>query len=166
MLSGTAWSMLRDLVVQIPIILHDNARSHKRCFIDLLRRWQWEILKHPEYSTNMSPCTYDLFAKGKESLGGTRYNTRDEIPAIRLSIIETQCLLSVIWWFTYAGNSINEFICGNPLSTKMKALMVYDDFQTFVKGDYFWSLKQSDSSKNIFFVVNSNVATNYWMPQV
>ena len=35
-----------------------------------------------------------------------------------------------------------------------------------VGGDYFWSLKQCDCSKNIFFVVNSNVATNYWMIHV
>ena len=27
----------------------------------------------------MSPCDYDLFAKMKEPLRGTRYNTRDEL---------------------------------------------------------------------------------------
>ena len=46
---------------------------------DLLRRWQWEILEHPPYSPDMSPCDYDLFAKVKEPLRGTRYNTRDEL---------------------------------------------------------------------------------------
>jgi hypothetical protein len=29
--------------------------------------------------TDMSPCDYDLFAKMKETLRGTRYNTREEI---------------------------------------------------------------------------------------
>ena len=38
----------RHLVVQNPIILHDNARSHTAAAVtDLLRRWQWEILEHP-----------------------------------------------------------------------------------------------------------------------
>ena len=46
---------------------------------DLLRRWQWESLKHPLYSPNVSPCDYDLCAKVKEPLRGTRYNTRDEL---------------------------------------------------------------------------------------
>ena len=46
---------------------------------DLLRRWQWEILEHPPYSPDMSPCGHYLFAKVKEPLRGTRYNTRDEL---------------------------------------------------------------------------------------
>ena len=32
-----------------------------------------------------------------------------------------------------------------------------------VGGDYFWSLKKCDCSKNIFFAVKSNVTTSYWM---
>ena len=35
----------------------------------------------------MSPCDYDLFAKVKEPLRGTRYNTRDDLNrAVRLSV--------------------------------------------------------------------------------
>ena len=37
----------------------------------------WNI--HPPYSPDMSPWDYDLFAKVKEPLPGTRYNTRDEL---------------------------------------------------------------------------------------
>ena len=41
---------------------------------------QWEILEHPSYSPDiMSPCDYNLFAKVKEQLRGTRYNARDEL---------------------------------------------------------------------------------------
>ncbi|KAJ4449206.1 hypothetical protein ANN_00603 [Periplaneta americana] len=59
----------RHSVVQNPIILHDNARSHTAAAVkDLLRCWQWEILEHPPYSPDMSPCDYDLFAKVKEPL--------------------------------------------------------------------------------------------------
>ena len=67
-----------DLVVQNPIILHYNARSHTASAVtDLLRRWKWEILEHPQYSPDMNPSDYDLFAKVKEPLQGTLYNTRD-----------------------------------------------------------------------------------------
>ena len=45
----------------------------------LLRRWQWEILEHPPYSSDMSPCDYNLFVKVKEPLRWARYNTRDEL---------------------------------------------------------------------------------------
>ena len=56
----------QHLVVQNPIILHDNARSHTAAAVtDLFCRRQWEILEHPLYSPNMSPCDYDLFAKVK-----------------------------------------------------------------------------------------------------
>ncbi|KAJ4432604.1 hypothetical protein ANN_21227, partial [Periplaneta americana] len=70
----------RYLVVQNPIILHDNARSRTVAAVkDLLRRWQWEILEHSPYSPDKSPCDYDLFVKVKEPLRVTRYNTRDEL---------------------------------------------------------------------------------------
>ena len=59
-----------------PHILHDKARSHTSAVTDLLRRWQWEILKHSPYSLDMSPCDYDLFVK-ERTLRGTRYNTRN-----------------------------------------------------------------------------------------
>ncbi|PSN56299.1 hypothetical protein C0J52_22816 [Blattella germanica] len=67
-------------MVQHPIILHDNARSHTAAAVrDLLRHWQWEILEHPPYSTDMSPCDYDIFSKVKEPQQGNRYNTREAI---------------------------------------------------------------------------------------
>ncbi|KAJ4429008.1 hypothetical protein ANN_26004 [Periplaneta americana] len=59
----------RHLVVQNPIILHDNARSPTAAAVkDLLRRWQWKILEHPPYSPDMSQYDYDLSAKVKEQL--------------------------------------------------------------------------------------------------
>ena len=58
-------------------MFHDNAESHTAAAVrDLLRSCQWE---HPPYSPDMSQCDYDLFAKMKEPLLGTRYNTRDEL---------------------------------------------------------------------------------------
>ena len=60
---------MKYLVAQDPIILNDNARNHTAAGVtDLLLHWQWEILEHPPYSPDMSPCDYDLFTKVKESL--------------------------------------------------------------------------------------------------
>ena len=36
-------------------------------------------LHHPPYSPDMSPYDYDIFAKVKEPLRGTQYNTREEL---------------------------------------------------------------------------------------
>ena len=70
-------------MVQNSIILHDNASSHNAAAVtDLLRCWQWEILEHPPYSPDMTPYSYDLFAKVKEQLRGTRYNARDEFTRV------------------------------------------------------------------------------------
>ncbi|PSN39634.1 hypothetical protein C0J52_27943 [Blattella germanica] len=57
-----------------------TARCHTAAAVrDLMRRWQWEILEHPPYSPDMSPCDYDLLSKVKEPLRGNRYNTREAI---------------------------------------------------------------------------------------
>ena len=70
---------MKYLVVQNATILDDNIRSYTAAVTDLLCCWQWEILENPPYSPDMSPCDYYLFAKVKEPLRGTRYNTRVEI---------------------------------------------------------------------------------------
>ena len=80
MFSRNARSTCGNLVVQNHIILHENGRSHAGVTAtNLLRRWQWEILEHSLYSLDMSLCDYDLFAKVKEPLRGTRCNTTDEL---------------------------------------------------------------------------------------
>ena len=82
-------------MVKNPIILHEKARSHTAAAVmDLLCLWQWEILGHPPYSPNTSPCDYDLFTKVKEPLRGTWYNARELIRAIGRStqnINEDRC---------------------------------------------------------------------------
>ena len=92
------------MAVQNPIILHDNARGHTAAVTDLLRRWNSEILEHPPYSPDTSSCDYNLIAKVKQPLQGTRYNIRDEL----IRAIGT--------------------------STKMDALMVYDTFPVVAHG--------------------------------
>ena len=70
----------RHLVIQNPIILHDDVRSHNAAAVmDIRRCWQWKFLEHLQNSPDMSPCDYDPFAKVKEPLRRTRYNTKDEL---------------------------------------------------------------------------------------
>ena len=97
MFSGTTWNTWWYL---IPIILHDNPRSHTAAAVtNLLRRWQREILKHPPCSPDMSPCDYDLFAKVKEPLWGTWYSKKYEHPCYRVANMEHQQRWSR-WWCT------------------------------------------------------------------
>ncbi|KAJ4426670.1 hypothetical protein ANN_26468 [Periplaneta americana] len=56
-----------------------DGESHRCCCQGSLAPLAREILEHPPYSPDMSPCDYDLFTKVKEPLRGTRYNTRDEL---------------------------------------------------------------------------------------
>jgi transposase len=78
--SSSTQEKATTLVGSEPVIRDDNARPHTVDAVkDLLCRWRWEILEHPPYSPDMSPHDYDLFAKMKEPLRGTRYSTRQEI---------------------------------------------------------------------------------------
>ncbi len=56
------------------IILHDNCRIHTTpVIVKLLAKYGWEILHHPAYSPDMSPCDYNLNPKLKESMHGTHF---------------------------------------------------------------------------------------------
>ena len=35
---------------------------------DLFNRWDWEVLYHPPYPLDLSPCDFDLISKTKEPL--------------------------------------------------------------------------------------------------
>ena len=104
MFSRTAWSTWWYRL-QSPIILHDNAKSHTAAAVtDLLRRSQWEILEHPPYSRDMSPCDYDHFAKVKVRV--TRYNTIQHgttYPCYRAIKSEYQNRWT-LWWCTTFPN--------------------------------------------------------------
>ena len=66
--------------LQNVIILQDNATPHKAiCVKVLLRRRRWEVLEHPLYSPDLSPCDYDLMPELKAPLCAHRFCTRDDI---------------------------------------------------------------------------------------
>ena len=71
-----------ELLQRRPLILHDNASSHKcEVVTSLLASYNWDVLEHPPYSPDMSPPDYDLFPKLKEHLRGTRYESLEELEA-------------------------------------------------------------------------------------
>ena len=48
-------------------VLNDNARPHvPQTIQDLLSRIKWEVLQHPPYSPDMSPCDYHVFGPLKK----------------------------------------------------------------------------------------------------
>lgn len=62
------------------LILHDNARPHISApIIELLEKYDWEQLRHPVYSPDLSPPDFDLFPKLKEPLRGVRFPTLEEL---------------------------------------------------------------------------------------
>jgi histone-lysine N-methyltransferase SETMAR len=62
------------------LLLHDNASPHKgRMVQELLADYGWEVLPHPPYSPDLSPCDYDLFPKMKNQLRGRRYQCLNEL---------------------------------------------------------------------------------------
>ena len=89
-------ALLRDGVV----VLHDNATPHKSKEVtSLIRAYDWEILRHPSYSPDLSPCDYDLFPKLKMPLRGRRFDDLDELKdavAKELRLITSGCLATGI----------------------------------------------------------------------
>ncbi|PNF34990.1 hypothetical protein B7P43_G14126 [Cryptotermes secundus] len=70
----------RHFLQNPPIILQDNARPHAaQAVADLFARWGWEVLYHPPYSPNLSPCDFDFIPKMKEPFRGIRFRTVPEI---------------------------------------------------------------------------------------
>ena len=65
-----------------PILLHDGAGPHRAaCVTQLLNDWEWEVLGHPPYSPDLSPCDFHLFAALKEPIRGQRFASLEDINA-------------------------------------------------------------------------------------
>ncbi|GBN55914.1 hypothetical protein AVEN_209870-1 [Araneus ventricosus] len=58
----------------------DNARPHAaQAVADLFDRWGCEVLYHPPYSPDLSPCDFDFIPNMEEALRGIRFRTVPEI---------------------------------------------------------------------------------------
>lgn len=81
-----------DLLERKVILLHDNASPHcKANVVDLLESWDWEILSHPAYSPDLSPCDFHLFPRLKNLLRGKRFSTEEDInKAVATALKELQ----------------------------------------------------------------------------
>jgi len=72
-----------------PIILHDNARSHKhRVVREFLQAEKWEELEHPPYIPDMSPPDMHGIAQIKRPLKGQRFQTEKELIAAYEGVIQ------------------------------------------------------------------------------
>lgn len=68
-------SKRRSIPARSAILLQDNARLT----LDIISKLGWKVLEHPPYSPDLSPCDYHMFGPLKETLGGQKFNTDDEI---------------------------------------------------------------------------------------
>ena len=58
---------------------HDNAPAHFSHIVrDVLRKFRWELLPHPPYSSDLAPSDFFLFPKLKERLKGVYFNDTNE----------------------------------------------------------------------------------------
>ena len=63
-----------ELLAAGPVILYDNAAPHlSEGSTSLLARYKWETLPHPPYSSDLSPCDFDLFCRLKEIMRRVRF---------------------------------------------------------------------------------------------
>ena len=64
------------------VFLHDNARPHTAAQTqDLLRKFKWEVFKHPPYSPDLAPSDFHLFTQMKLWLAGWRFMSDGELKA-------------------------------------------------------------------------------------
>ena len=58
-------------------LLHDNALAHKSATVlEYLKESGLDVLHHPQYSPDLSPCDFWLFPRLKEMLAGHRFESR------------------------------------------------------------------------------------------
>lgn len=62
------------------ILLHNNARPHVAKIVqETLAKKNWEVLHHPAYSPDLSPCDFHLFGPLKKALKGQRFNSDADV---------------------------------------------------------------------------------------
>ena len=62
------------------ILLHDNARPHTaKTITSLWQKFEWDVLCHPPYSPDLSPCDYAIFGPIKKAPRGKRFTSDDDV---------------------------------------------------------------------------------------
>ncbi|GFV33710.1 uncharacterized protein TNCV_4568251 [Trichonephila clavipes] len=69
-------------------ILHDNARPYvTQVYVEALK---WEVLEHPAYSPDLSPCDYHIFGLPKKNLMGQQLHSNNYVRVAVLKWIRDQ----------------------------------------------------------------------------
>ena len=72
----------RGLLTRGVLLLQDNAPAHtSEVATRAARQCRFELLNHPPYSPDLSPCDYYLFPKLKYHLKGNRYDNDEQVIA-------------------------------------------------------------------------------------
>ena len=62
------------------ILLHDNTHPHTANLVrNKLQRFGWEILLHPLYSPELSPCDFHIFGDLKKDICGCLFHLDEEV---------------------------------------------------------------------------------------
>ena len=62
------------------ILLHDNAHPNTTNLVrDKLQRFGWEILKHPPYRPDLSPCDFQICGDLKKDIRSRRFHLAEEV---------------------------------------------------------------------------------------
>ncbi|GFV08974.1 histone-lysine N-methyltransferase SETMAR [Trichonephila clavipes] len=59
-------------------------------YVKALGRKKWEVLEHPDYRRDLSPCDYHIFGLLKKKLMGQRFHSDDDIKAAVLNWFDDQ----------------------------------------------------------------------------
>lgn len=73
-------SKRRGLLSKGVLLQHDNARAHTaNVTSSTITKLGWEVLVHPPYSPDLAPSDYHLFGPLKDHLGGTKFDTDEDV---------------------------------------------------------------------------------------
>ncbi|GFU43387.1 mariner Mos1 transposase [Trichonephila clavipes] len=73
---------LRGMLSKGVLLIHDNARPHtSRSTQELIESFDWEVLDHVPYSSDLAPSDFHLFRYLKHNLGGKRFSGNEEVKA-------------------------------------------------------------------------------------
>ncbi|XP_055951552.1 histone-lysine N-methyltransferase SETMAR-like [Argiope bruennichi] len=80
-LKRTIKSKCLGMLTKGMILLHDNAFPHiAHDVATTLHKFHWEVLKHPPYGPDLSPCQdYHIFGALKEDLRGRQFASNSEL---------------------------------------------------------------------------------------
>jgi transposase len=66
------------------VLLHDKAHPHTAtCTRALLEHFNWELLYHPPYSSDLTPRDYHLFTYLKNWLGSQCFNNEELMEGVK-----------------------------------------------------------------------------------